>query len=472
MTRQDSSKTASGTQWGGRFASGSSAIMQAINASIDFDQRLGGCDIRGSIAHAEMLGQQGIITTDEADRIVAGLREIGEEWRLGQLEYSPALEDIHTHVENRLRTKIGALAGKLHTGRSRNDQVATDFRLWLRESIDELIDDMKDLCTALVAVAEAHVETPMAGLTHMQVAQPVSFGQHLMAYAQMFRRDIGRMIDCADRLNESPLGSAALAGTAFPIDRHATAAALGFRKPMDNSMDGVAARDFVLEFLAAAAIHAVQLSRLAEEMVLWSSDQIGIIRFGDAFSTGSSIMPQKRNPDAAELVRAKPGRIIGALVGLLTVLKGLPMTYAKDLQEDKEPVFEVVDTLKLCLAATVGMVGDMQPNPEAMLTHLGKGFPTATDLADWLVREKGIAFREAHHLTGELVRLAEDRGCDLADLPLDAMQAIAPMLDQGVFDVLSITASLQSRCSFGGVAAEAVRAQIASYKADFPEQTS
>ncbi|NQY81622.1 MAG: argininosuccinate lyase [Alphaproteobacteria bacterium] len=454
-------------QWGSRFEAGPAAIMEKINTSIDFDRRLGLEDITASQAHAQMLGQQGIITTDEAETIVAGLDEVLNEWRTGRLNYIPALEDIHTHVEARLREKIGQVAGKLHTARSRNDQVATDFRLWLRGAIDRISEDIRGLCTALVAVAEQHTETPMAGLTHMQVAQPVNFGHHLMAYAQMFRRDVERLQDCRKRVNESPLGSAALAGTAFPIDRFATARALGFARPLANSMDGVAARDFALEFLAAAAIHGVHLSRLAEEMVLWSSAIIGYIRFSDAFSTGSSIMPQKRNPDAAELVRAKSGRIIGYLMGFLSVLKSLPMTYAKDLQEDKEPIFATVDTLELCLAAMTGMVRDMQPNPEAMLKHLQGGFPTATDLADWLVRETNVAFREAHQITGKIVRMAEHKGCDISELKLAEMQKVAPMFDERVFAVLSVESSMTSRVSYGGTAPEAVRRQIADFRAEF-----
>lgn len=457
-------------QWGGRFAAGPAAIMEEINASIDFDQRFGLEDITASKAHAAMLGTQGIITPEESAAIIAGLEEVLAEWQAGTLSYSAALEDIHTHVEVRLRDTIGMVAGKLHTARSRNDQVATDFRLWLRGAIDGILSDIQLLCSALVDVAKQHTETPMAGLTHMQVAQPVSFAHHLMAYAQMFRRDFGRLTDCRNRLNESPLGSAALAGTAFPIDRFATAEALGFARPMANSMDGVAARDFALEFLSCAAIHAVHLSRLAEEMVLWSSAQIGYIRFSDAFSTGSSIMPQKRNPDAAELVRAKPGRIMGHLVGLLSVMKALPLTYAKDMQEDKEPVFATVDTLALCLAAMTGMVQDMQPNPEAMLKHLQGGFPTATDLADWLVRETGVAFREAHHMSGEIVRLAEHKGCDIADLSLADMQHIAPMLNDDIFSVLSIPNSMASRTSYGGAAPSAVQQQITEYRTEFLEK--
>lgn len=454
-------------QWGGRFAKAPSAIMEAINASIDFDQRMAEQDIAASKAHARMLGEQGIVSRQEAEALITGLDEILGEWQQGKMVYSAALEDIHTHVEVRLREKIGQVAGKLHTARSRNDQVATDFRLWLRQAIDEIVAAIKSLCEAIVERAGQHLETPMAGLTHMQVAQPVSFAHHLMAYAQMFRRDCQRFWDCRNRVNECPLGSAALAGTAFAIDRHTTATELGFSHPMANSMDGVAARDFVLEFLSVAAIHSVHLSRLAEEMVLWSSAQIGYIRFTDAFSTGSSIMPQKRNPDAAELVRAKPGRIIGHLMGFLSVLKSLPMTYAKDLQEDKEPVFATVDALELCISAMQGMVKDMQPDQEAMRRHLVAGFPTATDLADWLVREAGLAFRVAHHLTGEIVRMAEKRGCDLAELPLEEMQEVAPMITQEVFTVLSVEASLQSRNCFGGTATAAVEQQIADYRQEF-----
>ena len=454
-------------QWGGRFAGGSAAIMQEINASISFDQRLYAQDIRASVAHVTMLAQQGILTQDEATEITQGLHEIAQEFAAGHITLTPALEDIHTHVESRLREKIGVLAGKLHTARSRNDQVATDFRLWLRDAIDDLAQGIHQLCHALLNVASPHTETLMAGLTHMQVAQPVSFAQHLMAYAHMFRRDYERLLDCRKRVNLSPLGAAALAGTAFPIDRHATAEALGFSEPMANSMDSVSARDFVLEFLGVAAIHSVHLSRLAEEIVLWSSSHIGYIQLSDAYSTGSSIMPQKRNPDAAELVRAKPGRIIGHLTGLLTIIKALPLTYAKDLQEDKEPVFDTVDTLALCLAAITGMIQDITVNTTAMRDTLYAGFPTATDLADWLVREKGITFREAHHFSGAIVRMAEAKGVDIANLSLAEMQTIAPMLDQGVFDILTPEASLRSRNSFGGVAPKAVAQQIRDFRQQF-----
>eukprot|EP00752_Nemacystus_decipiens_P000125 g125.t1 len=409
--------------WGGRFAAGPAAVMQQINASIDVDRRFASEDIRGSKAHAQMLAAQGIISEADRDAILDGLDRVAAEIGEGRFVFKAELEDIHMNVEARLKELIGESAGRLHTARSRNDQVATDFRLWLRGALDGLDAAMADLQRALIDQAEAHADVLMPGYTHLQAAQPVTFGHHLLAYVEMVGRDRGRMADCRKRLNECPLGAAALAGTSFPIDRAATARALGFDRPTANSMDSVAARDFALEFLSAASIHAVHLSRLAEEIVIWMSEPFGFVALSDAFTTGSSIMPQKKNPDAAELVRAKPGRILGSFVALATVMKGLPMTYGKDMQEDKEPVFDAADSLLLATAAMAGMIDDLAPRPEAMRRALDKGFPTATDLADWLVRVLGLPFREAHHVTGALVRAAEAAGVDLAALDLAAMQA-------------------------------------------------
>lgn len=444
--------------WGGRFAAGPAAVMQEINASIDVDRRFAAEDIRGSKAHATMLAAQGIITEADRDAILDGLTRIEAEIAEGRFSFKAELEDIHMNVEARLKELIGEPAGRLHTARSRNDQVATDFRLWLRGAIDGLEAAMADLQRALIERAEASADVLMPGYTHLQAAQPVTFGHHLMAYVEMVGRDRGRMADCRRRLNECPLGAAALAGTSFPIDRGATAAALGFDRPTQNSMDSVAARDFALEFLAAAAIHATHLSRLAEEIVIWMSEPFGFIRLSDAFTTGSSIMPQKKNPDAAELVRAKPGRILGSFVALSTVMKGLPMTYGKDMQEDKEPVFDAADSLMLAVAAMAGMVDDMRPHADNMRAALVKGFPTATDLADWLVRVLGLPFREAHHVTGALVRKAEEAGCDLADLSLETMQAVEGRITEDIYSVLTPEASAASRVSLGGTAPDNVRA--------------
>ncbi|MBP5859017.1 argininosuccinate lyase [Marivibrio halodurans] len=444
--------------WGGRFAAGPSAIMQEINASIDVDRRFAAQDIRGSKAHSDMLAAQGIISDGDRDAIHGGLERIAREIEDGHFDFKAELEDIHMNVEARLKELIGEPAGRLHTARSRNDQVVTDFRLWLRGAIDELEPAMADLQRALIDKAEAHADVLMPGYTHLQTAQPVTFGHHLMAYVEMVGRDRGRVRDCRARLNECPLGAAALAGTSFPIDRHRTAEALGFDRPTENSMDSVAARDFALEFLAAASIHAVHLSRLAEEIVIWMSEPFGFVALTDAFTTGSSIMPQKKNPDAAELVRAKPGRVLGAFMTLATVMKGLPMTYGKDMQEDKEPVFEAADTLALAVAAMTGMVDDMTPRPENMRRALEKGFPTATDLADWCVRVLGLPFRDAHHVTGAIVRAAEERGCDLAALDLPTMQRVEPRITEDIYSVLSPDASAASRTSHGGTAPEQVRA--------------
>jgi argininosuccinate lyase len=448
--------------WGGRFAAGPDALMEAINASIGFDRRLFACDIEGSRAHAAMLAAQGIISAQDEAAIQKGLIEILQEIESGRFAFRPALEDIHMNIEARLAELIGEPAGRLHTARSRNDQVATDLRLWVRQAIDRLDAALRALQSVLIDQAEANFDAIMPGFTHLQTAQPVTFGHHLLAYVEMVGRDRGRFADARRRLNESPLGAAALAGTSFPIDRDATAAALGFDRPMANSLDAVSARDFALEFLAAAAIAATHLSRLAEEIVVWSSAPFGFVRLSDAFSTGSSIMPQKRNPDAAELVRAKTGRIVGALTGLAIVLKGLPLAYSKDLQEDKEPVFDAADSLELCVAATAGMVGELTVDRARMLAAAAAGFATATDLADWLVRTLGLPFRQAHHVTGALVRMAEERGADLADLPLADMQTVEPRITEAVFAVLRVPYSVASRTSFGGTAPESVKAAVAA----------
>ncbi|MGL4296226.1 MAG: argininosuccinate lyase [Aestuariivirga sp.] len=443
--------------WGGRFRSGPDAIMEEINASIGFDQRLFAQDIAGSKAHAAMLAAQGIISKTDAAGIRKGLDAIAREIEDGTFTFSRALEDIHLNVESRLKELIGPAAGRLHTGRSRNDQVALDFRLYVRDTIDHLDLQLKDLQLALAEKAEAHAATIMPGFTHLQVAQPVTFGHHCLAYVEMLARDRSRLADARRRMNENPLGAAALAGTSFPIDRHATAKALGFDRPTRNSLDTVADRDFVLETLSACAICATHLSRLAEEIVIWSTSQFRFVKLSDKFTTGSSIMPQKRNPDAAELVRAKPGRIIGALTALLTVMKGLPLTYSKDMQEDKEPAFDAFDNMSLALAATAGMVRDLTPNAEEMRKAAAAGFSTATDLADWLVRTLKMPFREAHHVTGSLVALAETEGCDLPELPLKLMQSVEPRITRDVYKVLTVENSVASRTSYGGTAPKNVR---------------
>lgn len=448
------------SMWGGRFAAGPDAIMQAINASIDFDKRLWREDLAGSRAHCTMLADQGIIGAEDRDTILKGLEQVEAEIASGEFTYDPALEDIHMHVEARLREIIGPQAGRLHTARSRNDQVATDFKLWVRGAIDHIDTLLEGMQTALLDQAEIHADTIMPGFTHLQTAQPVTLGHHLMAYWQMARRDRSRFADCRARLNESPLGAAALAGTSFPLDRHATATALGFHKPTDNSLDSVSDRDFALEFLSSASISALHLSRFAEELVIFASQPFGFIRLSDRFSTGSSIMPQKRNPDAAELARAKVGRILGAFQTLSVVMKGLPLTYSKDCQEDKEPVFDAADSLELCLSAMTGMIADLQVNEAPMRAAAQAGFSTATDLADWLVQALSMPFRDAHHVTGALVRLAEDKGCGLEDLSLAEMQAIEPTITRDVFERLGVENSVKSRTSYGGTAPSSVRAQI------------
>ncbi len=443
--------------WGGRFSEAPDAIMEEINASIDFDRALAPHDIAGSRAHAQMLAEQGIISAADAKQIVAGLDKIASEIADGRFTFSRALEDIHMNVEARLTAMIGEPAGRLHTARSRNDQVATDFRLWVRDAIDGIDAQLRALQEALAIKAEAHASDVMPGFTHLQSAQPVTFGHHLLAYVEMFARDRGRFADCRRRLNESPLGAAALAGTAFPIDRNATAKALGFDRPAANSLDAVSDRDFALEALASASIASIHLSRFAEEIVLWCSVQFGFVRFSDRFTTGSSIMPQKRNPDAAELVRAKAGRIVGALTALCIVMKGLPLAYSKDMQEDKEQVFDALSNLSLALAAMTAMVKDMEPDTGAMAKAAGLGYATATDLADWLVRDAGLPFREAHRVTGAIVAEAAKRKIALADMPLAALKAIHPAITPKVFDVLSAEASVASRASEGGTAPKNVR---------------
>jgi len=448
------------SMWGGRFGAGPSAIMQEINASIDFDKRLYREDIAGSTAHAAMLATQGIITAEDSDAIAKGLKQIEGEIEAGEMVFDPALEDIHMHVESRLRALIGDAGARLHTGRSRNDQVATDFRLWCRAAIDQLDTAYAALLTAIVEQADIHAGSIMPGFTHLQTAQPVTLGHHLMAYYEMFSRDRSRLADCRVRLNENPLGAAALAGTSFPLDRDSTSQALGFDRPMANSLDAVSARDFAMELLSALTIGAVHLSRLADEIVLWATSAFGFLTLSDSFSTGSSIMPQKRNPDAAELVRAKVGRIMGAQTGLFMVMKGLPLAYSKDMQEDKEPVFKAVDDFALCLAAMTGMMEDLKPNTENMAKAAGLGFSTATDIADWVVRVLGLPFRDAHHITGAVVKAAEERGLTLEELPLEMMQAIEPGITNDIYSVLSVEASVNSRTSFGGTAPANVKKAV------------
>lgn len=460
----DGNSKSSNQMWGGRFASGPDAIMEEINASIGFDKKLYAQDIRGSKAHAAMLAHQGIIAAEDKDQIVAGLDAILSEIESGAFEFSRRLEDIHMNVEARLAALIGPAAGRLHTARSRNDQVALDFRLWVKEEMGRTEKALTGLISAFLDRAEEHAETVMPGFTHLQTAQPVTFGHHCMAYVEMFGRDRSRVRDALQRLDECPIGAAALAGTGFPIDRHMTAAALGFREPTRNSIDTVSDRDFALEFLSIASIAATHLSRLAEEIVIWSTPQFGFIRLSDAFSTGSSIMPQKKNPDAAELVRAKTGRINGSLIALLTVMKGLPLAYSKDMQEDKEQVFDAADSLMLALAAMAGMVADMAPDRARLEAAAGTGFATATDLADWLVRVRGMPFRDAHHVTGRLVALAEEKGCDLPDLHLADMQAVDSGITSDIFEVLGVHNSVASRTSLGGTAPERVRQEIARWK--------
>ncbi len=457
-------QTGANQQWGGRFAEGPSAIMQAINASVAFDAKMWRQDIRGSLAHAAMLSHVGIISAEDEAAIRQGLDAIAAQIEAGAFEWSEALEDVHMNIEARLTERIGEAGKRLHTARSRNDQVATDFRLWVRDAMDGLAAQQLEVIRILARRAEEHADTIMPGYTHLQPAQPTTFGHHLLAYAEMLWRDRGRMLDARARLNECPLGAAAMCGTGFPIDRQMTAAALGFDQPARNSLDAVGSRDFALEFLAACAICATHLSRLAEEIVIWTNPAFGFVSLPDNLTTGSSIMPQKRNPDAAELVRGKTGRVTGALVGLLTVVKGLAMTYAKDLQEDKEGVFDAAETLTLCLAASAAMLRDLRPNAERMAAAAGAGFSTATDLADWLVRELRMPFRDAHHVTGRLVARAEALGLDLAGLSLAEMQAVEPRIHEGIFGVLTASASVASRRSHGGTAPENVRAMAREWR--------
>ena len=464
---ESDSANAPNRMWGGRFEASPDEVMEAINASIDFDRRLYAEDIAGSIAHVTMLAKQGIVSRDDAEAIADGLRRVQAEIEAGGFPFDRALEDIHMNIEARLAALIGPAAGRLHTARSRNDQVATDLRLWLRARLDQADEACRALQAALIDRAEEHVAAVMPGFTHLQVAQPVSFGHHLLAYVEMVGRDRGRLADCRRRLNESPLGAAALAGTSFPIDRAMTAEALGFDRPAANSIDAVSDRDFVVEALAAAALIAMHLSRFAEELVLWSSAQFGFIALSDRFSTGSSIMPQKRNPDAAELVRGKSGRIVGALISLLTMMKGLALTYSKDMQEDKEPLFDAFDSLALCLAATTGMVRDMTVNADAMARAAGTGHATATDLADWLVQEAGVPFREAHAITGRIVRLADENSCDLKDLTLADLQAVEPRITADVVALLDPAAAIARRTSEGGTAPSEVAKQLARARQRF-----
>ncbi len=456
--------TAANAMWGGRFAAGPDAIMTAINASIGFDQRLYAQDIAGSRAHAAMLAACGIVSSSDADAIGEGLLTVLSEIERGNFPFRTDLEDIHMNVEQRLKDLIGTPAGRLHTARSRNDQVALDFRLWVRDQCDAAIIGLEALMRAFLAQAEAGAGWVMPGFTHLQTAQPVTWGHHMLAYVEMLSRDRARFADARARMNECPLGAAALAGTSFPIDRQMTATALGFDRPTANSLDSVADRDFALEFLSASSICAMHLSRFAEELVIWSSAQFRFVQLSDRWTTGSSIMPQKKNPDAAELLRAKLGRILGATVALFTIMKGLPLTYSKDMQEDKEQTFDAADTLMLALAAMTGMVGDMTANRDALAKAAASGFSTATDLADWLVRALGLPFRDAHHITGSLVALAESKGCDLPDLTLADMQSAHPGITAEVFGVLGVENSVASRMSYGGTAPARVREQVARWQ--------
>ncbi len=453
--------------WGGRFGAGPTAIMEEINTSVGFDQRLAKQDVRGSRAHCAMLVAQGIISKEDGEAIQGGLTRIEKDISAGAFVFKRSLEDVHMNIESRLADLIGAPAGRLHTARSRNDQVATDFRMWVRAAIDTLDVEIKKLQAVLIDKAQAEAATIMPGFTHLQAAQPVTFGHHLLAYVEMFGRDRGRFMDARRRLNECPLGAGAIAGTSFPVNRALTAEKLDFDRPMANSMDAVSDRDFALEFLAAASILAVHMSRIAEEMVIWASAQFGFIKFTDAFSTGSSMMPQKRNPDAAELVRAKAGRIFGNLFGLLTVMKGLPLTYSKDMQEDKEAVFATFDTLELCLAAMTGMVKDIKPDAARMKASASAGFTTATDIADWVTQNLNVPFRESHHITGRIVKMAEGKGCELAELTLEDMQLVEPRITQDIFRVLTPEASAASRTSFGGTAPANVTAQVKAARERF-----
>lgn len=450
--------------WGGHYEKGPAELLQEINASIGFDQQLYAEDIEASVAHTQMLMKQGIIEPEDGNNILDGLRRIRLDIEEGLVKWNVELEDIHMNIEARLKKIIGDSAGRMHTARSRNDQVATDFKLWVRNRIDENLKLIKELQIALVNKAEENADVIMPGFTHLQTAQPVTLGHHLMAYYEMLKRDASRFEDCRKRLNECPLGSAALAGTGFPIDRDETASRLEFDKPTENSLDSVSDRDFAIEFLSASSICAMHLSRLAEELVVWTSKQFNFVSLPEEYTTGSSIMPQKRNPDAAELVRGKTGRVYGALNTLLTVMKGLPLAYNKDSQEDKEPVFDAAKTMQVCLKVMSGMINGMSANKEAMLAATKAGFPTATDFADWLVRELGIPFRDAHHITGAAVKLAEEKQCGLEGLSLEELQSIKPEITDSVFEVLSVESSVNSRKSHGGTAPEMVKLQVEAAK--------
>lgn len=454
----------SNKMWGGRFENKPSQIMQEINESISFDQKLYQQDIQGSIAHAKMLAKQKIISDSELEQIISGLNQIKSEIENNQFTFKKELEDIHMNIESRLKEIIGDTAGKLHTARSRNDQVATDFRLYVRDEIDKIIHLLKNLSLELITQSEKNIHVIMPGFTHLQTAQPVLFSHHLMAYFQMFKRDISRLKDLRKRMNESPLGSCALGGTSFNIDRDFTASQLKFDKPTENSMDSVSDRDFALEFLFCTATISLHLSRLGEEIVTWMSKGFDFIKLSDAFTSGSSIMPQKKNPDAAELIRGKSGRIFGSLFSLLTVLKGLPLTYSKDMQEDKEPVFDANINIQLCLQATIGMIHDIEINEENMLKASKQGFSTATDLADWLVKNLNIPFRQAHHITGQIVKLAEEKNCDLDEINLSELQNIEPKVNENIFEVLSVENSINSKISFGSSSKQSVLTQIKSAK--------
>ena len=467
MKKNNSNEINNSQIWGGRFSSSSNQLMEEFNASIQFDQKLYIEDIEGSIVHAEMLSNQKIIAKKDFQLIKSGLSQIKKEIYNNEFVFSAKLEDIHMNIETRLIDIIGEPGKKLHTARSRNDQVATDIKLWLRKEIDEIDLQIKTLQETLINKSELYYDLLMPGYTHLQVAQPVTFGHHLLAYVEMLGRDRGRLIDCRKRLNESPLGSAALGGTSYPIDRYFVAKKLQFDKPTENSMDAVSDRDFAVEFMSSASLIAIHLSRLAEELVIWSSDRFNFIKLPENFTTGSSIMPQKRNPDAAELIRAKPGRVFGNLISLMTVLKGLPMTYGKDMQEDKEPIFDTVNTIKLSIVNMEGMIKDLEPIPQNMMSALQKGFPTATDLADYLVIKLKIPFRDAHRFTGEIVLLAEKKDCNLEDLSLEEIKTIVPKADYDVLEVLKIYNSVSSRVSYGGTAPKNVIKAVKEAKKRF-----
>ena len=467
MKKSSIDKQKKNKMWCGRFSSSTSELMNEFNSSIQFDQILYLEDIEGSIAHSEMLSKQNIISKNDFLSIRTGLEQIKKEISNNKFIFSTKLEDIHMNIENRLVEIIGETGKKLHTARSRNDQVATDIKLWLRKKIDKIELSLKNLQEILIEKSEIYYDLFMPGYTHLQVGQPVTFGHHLLAYVEMFGRDRSRLLDCRKRMNELPLGSAALAGTSYPIDRHFVADRLGFSKPTENSMDAVSDRDFAIEFMSTSSLIAIHLSRLAEELVIWSSDRFDFVKLPEKFTTGSSIMPQKRNPDAAELIRAKPGRIFGNLISLMTVLKGLPMTYGKDMQEDKEPVFDTARNIELCILNMDGMIKDIEPIPEKMMEALQKGYPTATDLADYLVKNFKVPFREAHHLTGKIVLLAETKMISLEDLTLDDIQSIIPNVDLKILDVVQIENSVSSRVSYGGTAPKNVLKAIKSAKKRF-----